>query len=172
MVKQYKIDEVSDLSQRLDERKNIILTNYSGVKVKSLNELRARLREKDAEYKVVKNNLFKLALKEKGYENLDEHLKGPIAVAFAGEQFGEIAKVLKDFVTEEEKFSYSIAVFDNVLYSEDQVKQIADLPSQEVLLGQVMSMVNGPASGIAIGMNQIMSSLARGIKAVAEANNN
>ena len=115
MVKQYKIDEVSNLSQRLDERKNIILTNYSGVKVKSLNELRAKLREKDAEYKVVKNNLFKLALKEKGYENLDEHLKGPIAVAFAGEQFGEIAKVLKDFVTEEEKFSYSIGVFDNVI---------------------------------------------------------
>ena len=172
MVKQYKIDEVSDLSSKLDERKNIILTDYSGVKVKGLNELRSRLREKGAEYKVVKNNLFRLALKEKGYEAIDEHLKGPTAVAFAGDQFGEIAKILKNFRTEEENFSYSIGVFDNVIYSEDQVKTIADLPSHDAILGQVMSLVNGPAQGIAIGMNQIMSSLARGIQAVAESNNN
>ena len=172
MVKQYKIDEVSNLSLKLEERNNIILTDYSGVKVKNLNDLRKRLREKGAEYKVIKNNLFKLALKEKGYENLDDHLKGPTAVAFAGEQFGEIAKILKTFAKEQEAFSYSIGVFDNVVYLEDQVKTIADLPSHEVVLGQVMSMVNGPASGIAIGMNQIMSSLARGIKAVAEVSNN
>ena len=83
---------------------------------------------------------------------------------------GEIAKVLRDFAKEQEKFAFSLGLLDNVVYSADQVKQIADLPSKEVLLSQVMSLVNGPGTKIAIGINQIMASLARGINAVAEKN--
>jgi len=58
-----------------------------------------------------------------------------------------------------------------VVYNQEQVRRIADLPSKEVLLSQIMSLINGPARGIAVGTNQIMASLARGIKAVAEARN-
>ena len=170
MVKQYKIDEVDNLVAKLEERSNIIFTNYSGVTVRGLNELRSKLREKDAEYKVVKNNLFKRALEKAGYEGYDEYLKGPVGVAFLKEDVGNVAKILKDFAKEEEKFSYTVGILNQVIYTEDQIKQIADLPSQDVLIAQVMSLVNGPVSGIAMGMNQIMSSLARGIKAVAEAN--
>jgi len=171
MVKQYKIDAVDDLVSKLENRGNIILTDYSGIKVKELNSLRNMLREKDAEYKIVKNNLFKLALEKAGYEGMDDHIKGPIAVAFAGEDVGEIAKILKNFAKEYEAFSYSAGVLDRVIYNEDQIKQIADLPSLDVVLSQVMSMINAPSSGIAMGMNQVMASLARGINAVAEANN-
>ena len=170
MVKQYKIDEVDNLVAKLEERSNIIFTNYSGVTVRGLNELRSKLRENDAEYKVVKNNLFKRALEKAGYEGYDEYLKGPVGVAFVKEDVGNVAKILKDFAKEEEKFSYTVGILNQVIYTEDQIKQIADLPSQDVLIAQVMSLVNGPVSGIAMGMNQIMSSLARGIKAVAEAN--
>ena len=170
MVKQYKIDEVSSLVSKLKDKGNIILTNYSGTTVKDLSLLRRSLREKNAEYKVVKNNLFKRALADAGYEGLDAHLKGPIGVAFIGDEVGEVAKVLKEFGEEQENFSYSAAVFDSVVYGTDEVKMIADLPSKDVLVAQTMQMINGPASGIAMGMNQIMSSLARGIKAVAEQN--
>lgn len=172
MVKQYKVDEVSSLVEKLQARQNIIFTNYSGVKVKEISDLRRKLRDKDAEYKVVKNNLFKIALEKAGYESMDEHLKGPIAVAFAGEGVGEVAKVLKDFGKEVKTFSYSVGVFDNVLYTQEQVQKIADLPSREELLAKTMMLINGPTSGIAMGMNQIMASLARGIKAVAEAQGN
>jgi len=172
MIKQYKVDEVELLKEKLDEKKNIIFTDYSGVQVHGLSALRRKLREKNAEYRVVKNNLLKRALDDKGYEGFDEYLKGPTAVAFAGDEVGEVAKVLKEFAVEEANFSYSMGILDNVIYNEDQIKQIADLPSKEVLLGQIMSMINGPASGIAVGTNQIMSSLARGIQAVAEEQNN
>jgi large subunit ribosomal protein L10 len=67
MVKQYKIDSVNELKEKLNSKKNIILTNYSGIKVKDLYQLRKILRDKGAEYKVIKNNLFRKALKDSGY---------------------------------------------------------------------------------------------------------
>ncbi len=172
MIKKDKISAVDSLVESLKENSNFILTDYSGVKVNELAELRSQLREKNALYKVVKNNLFKRALEQAGYANMDEYLKGPVGVAFAGEQVGEVAKVLKDFAEEKENFSFSVGVLDSTIYQESDVKKIANLPSMDVLLAQTMSLVNGPASGIAMGMNQVMASLARGIKAVAETNNN
>ncbi len=171
MAKQYKVDEVALLASKLKERNNIILTSYTGIKVKDLSRLRKTLRGKNAEYRVVKNTLFKRALKEAGLAGLDEHLKGPVGVAFFGEQIGEVAKALKDFGKDIDKFRYSVGLLDSVLYTEDQIRSIADLPSREVVLSQVLSMINGPARSIATGMNQIMASLARGINAVAEVQN-
>ena len=172
MIKQYKVDEVSELVSRLKERKNFILTDYSGVKVNEIAILRRQLSEKNAQYKVVKNNLFRRALQETGYENIDEHLKGPIGVAFAAEQAGEVAKVLKEFAEKNDKFSFNAGILDNIVYGKEQIKKIADLPPKEVLLAQALGLINAPARCIATGMNQVMASLARGIKAVAEAKNN
>ncbi|OHD68271.1 MAG: 50S ribosomal protein L10 [Spirochaetes bacterium RBG_16_49_21] len=168
MVKQNKADEVAFLVSRLKERSNLILTNYSGIKVKDLSKLRKMLRSKNTEYRVVKNTLFKRALKEVGIEGLEDYLKGPVAVAFIKEEIGEIAKALKDFAKDFEKFSYSAGILDRVVYTREQIKKIADLPTMDVLLAQAMSLINGPARGVAFGMNQIIASVARGIKAVAE----
>jgi large subunit ribosomal protein L10 len=171
MVKQYKIDEIADLTSRLQARGNVILTNYSGIKVKDLSVLRDRLREKNAEYKVVKNNLFLRALNSLGYSDTENFVKGPIGVTFIKDEVGEIAKILKDFAKEQEKFSFSAGIIDKIVYNEEQIKKIADLPSKDVLIAQTMMMINAPATYIATGMNQVMASLARGINAVAEANN-
>lgn len=170
MVKQYKIDAVNVLVEKLREKSNIIFTDYSGVTVGQLSDLRRKLRESDADYKVVKNNLFKRALREAGYEGVDDYIKGPVAVAFTGETVAETAKVLKEFGKGVESFSYTGAVLDNVVYDESQVAKIADLPSKDQLLSQSMSLINGPATHIAMGMKQIITSLARGIKLVAEQN--
>lgn len=168
MVKQYKVDEVKNLVDKLQKKKNIVLTNYSGIKVKNLSDLRKKLREKGIDYKVVKNNLFRRALKESGYSDLDAFMKGPVAVAFTKDDLSEVARLLNEFKKEQEKFSYTVGIMDSVVYDETQIKRIADLPSREVLLSQIMSLINGPARGIATGANQIMASLARGIKAVSE----
>jgi large subunit ribosomal protein L10 len=169
MIKQYKVDEVNNLVEKLKAKHNVILTSYSGVTVEGLSILRRKLREKNADYKVVKNNLFKLALEKCGYQGFHDYIKGPIGVTFLKDEIGEVARVLKDFAKEQENFKYSVGILDNTIYFEDQVKRIADLPSKDVLLSQTMSLINGPATYMAMGMNQIMASLARGIKAVAEA---
>lgn len=170
MVKQYKVDEVSSLVAKLHEKKNILLTNFSGTKVKDLNQLRRNLREKGVEYRVVKNNLFNRALKEAGYNNIDEHIKGPIGVAFTDGDLSDVAKVFKDFQKEFENFSYSVGVMDNIVYGVHEIRKIADLPSKDILIAQLMSLINGPAGGIAMVTNQIIASLARGIKLVADKN--
>ena len=170
MVKQYKIDRVQELTQKLKEKRNLILTNYSGTKVSHLTMLRNKLRAKGIDYKVVKNNLFKRALKETGYPEVDNYLKGPIGVAFVNEDLGEAAKILKDFKKEQEKFKYSLGIMDNVIYNEEQIKRIADIPSKEVLISQIMSLINSAATNIAMVVNQTIASVPRGIKAVAEKN--
>lgn len=160
MVKQYKIDAVTELVSKLSAQRNIILTNYSGVKDSDIRKLRIQLREKGAVYKVVRNNLFRKALKDAGISaDIDTSLKGPIAVAFMNDQVGDIAKIFKMFKVEQEKFQYFLGIVEGIVYDETGVQKLADLPTREGCLGQ-----------IAGGINQIMASVARGIKAVAEKN--
>lgn len=172
MAQQYKIDVVKELKETLGEKKNFILTKYSGIKVAELTALRSQIREQGATYKVVKNNLFKLALDETGYASIEEHLKGPIGVAFAGDQIGDVAQVLKKFKKDQNLFEFFLGVIDGTVYDDAALAKIADLPSREVLLSQILSLVNGPATGIAVGTKEVMNSLARAINAAAEKNNN
>jgi len=170
VVKQYKVDKVKELVLKLQEKKNIILTNYSGIKVKDLNELRSKLREKGVDYKVIKNNYFTRALSDEGYVAIDKYLKGPVAVAFTNSDLTDAAKVFKDFKKEHQNFSYFLGLMDNVVYEAEFIKRIADLPSREVLIGKILSLLNAPATNLSLIINQTIASLARGIKAVAEKN--
>ena len=68
-------------------------------------------------------------------------------MVFTDDDFGEAARSLKDFAKEEEKFTFSAGVLDNVVYTGEQMRKIADLPSKEVILSQLMSLINGPARG-------------------------
>jgi len=160
MVKQYKIDAVKELLEKLSEKRNIILTGYSGIKDSEMRKLRIQLREKGAGYKVVRNNLFRRALKDGGFPSeIENHLKGPIAVAFMGEQYPEVAKVFKEFKVGQEKFSFFLGVIDGAVHDEKYMSKLADIPSREVLLTQTAALINC-----------VMSNLARGINAVAEKN--
>lgn len=170
MVKEYKVNRVKELVERLQEKNNIVLTNYSGIKVKDLTELRKRLREKDVDYKVVKNNLLKRALQEVGVKEIDEHLKGPIAVAFTRNDLSDLTKILKDFKKEQEKFNYFLGIMDNEVFEEEYLHRIAALPSREVLIGQILSLINAPVTNIAMVLNQSIAALPRSIKLVAEKN--
>ncbi len=168
MVKQYKVDEVALLVEKLNSKKNIILTQYSGIKVKHLGVLRKKLRAVGVDYKVVKNNLFRRALKETGYEVIDEYLKGPTAVAFTDSDVSAAAKIFKDFKKEIAEFEVRAGIMENVVYGGTQMEKLADLPSKESLLSQIMMLLNAPLTNIATGMNQVIASVARGIKAVAD----
>ncbi|MDY6935563.1 MAG: 50S ribosomal protein L10 [Spirochaetota bacterium] len=170
MIKQYKIDRVAELVNKLQMKRNIILTDYSGIKVKDLSSLRMKLREKGIDYKVIKNNIFNRALQEAGFKDISNFLKGPIAVAFTNQDLSDAAKMLKEFGKEQENFSYFLGVMDDVIYEEDSLKRIADLPSKEILIGKIMSLLNTPATMLSQIINQSIASLARGIQAVAEKN--
>lgn len=157
----------------LKSRPNFIVTQYQGLDVAQISALRKKLREAGGAYTVVKNNVFSLALKESGVAQnfpYDSTLKGPNAIAFAGEDVPAVAKALRDFGKDNDKLKITAAVMESTYYDAKGVATIADLPSREQILAQIAAMLNSPATKIAGTLNNIMASLARGIRSVAEKN--
>lgn len=152
---------------------NFIVTQYQGLDVVAISALRKKLREAGAKYTVVKNNVFSIALKESGVAKdfpYDSTLKGPNAIAFAGQDVPAVAKVLRDFAKDNDKLILTAGVMESTYFDAKGVKAIADLPSKEQILAQIAAMLNSPATKIAGTLNNVIASLARGIKSVAEQN--
>ncbi len=168
-----KTDLKAEYSSQLKSTPNFIVTQYQGLNVAQISTLRKKLREAGASYTVVKNNVFSIALKESGVAGefpLDTTLRGPNAIAFAGSDVPSIAKVLRDFSRENDKLKVTAAVMENTYFDAKAVVAIADLPSKEQLLAQLAAALNSPATKIAGTLNNVIASLARGIKSVAEKN--
>jgi large subunit ribosomal protein L10 len=176
MASTKKVEQVADITLRLEGRPNFILIAYSGMTVKSLQELRSKLRETGSEMKVIKNNLFLRALKESSKHSKtkiafnEKEYFGPMAAVFGNENLPDVAKVCKDYSKTNEKLVMKLGYFDGEVLDSKGVEAIAGLPSREELLSIIARGLNTPAQRIATGINQIMASLARGIQAVAEKN--
>jgi len=170
------IERLEELQGILKERSNFIITTYSGLSVTDISALRKKIREKNGKFKVVKNNLFRLALKNSpehkdGAAGLEGSLHGAIAVTFGVEgMFPALSKVLADVQKEQPKVEIKQGFLSGQSLAAGEVKALANLPSREEMLAIIGRGLNTPAQKIAIGISQIMSSLARGIKAVGEKN--
>ena len=125
-----------------------ILTDYRGLTVADVNQLRNRLRETRSEYHVTKNRLLKLALKEAGLPVPEDLLEGPTATGFCFEEVPAVAKVLVDFSKEFKTFVIKGGLLGDRIISADEVTTLAELPPREVLLAQVLGTVQAPASGL------------------------
>lgn len=144
MPTQDKIETVADLRQRLDGVKTVMLTEYRGLTVAQLSELRKQLRAVRAEYKVVKNRLARLAGAELGFEALRPHLKGPTALVIAKDDPVAVAKTLTTFAKTNQALAIKVAVVDGQLVTPDGIKALSDLPSREVLRAQIVGLIQGP----------------------------
>ncbi|MDZ4727009.1 MAG: 50S ribosomal protein L10 [Leptospira sp.] len=175
MANATKIEAVTELKTRLEERPNFILASYSGLTVEDMTNLRAKLRKEGSTMKVIKNNLFLRALKESSLhkdKTLDfgDTYKGPLAAIFSNESLPAVAKVCKDFAKDKKELDVKTGYFDGQVLDKKGVESIAGLPSRNELLSQVARGLNAPSTQIASGLNQIIASLARGIKAIGEKN--
>ncbi|MDH4262650.1 MAG: 50S ribosomal protein L10 [Spirochaetia bacterium] len=173
MPSQKKIELIQQYSQLLKDNPDFILTRYQGINVAKLSELRKELNKTNARYRVVKNNIFKRALSERTDIKdfpADNVFHGPIGVTFVKEDVTVVAKALKKFSGENENFKMISGVMESRYYDEAAMKSVADMPSRDQSLATLASALNSPARNIASLMNQVMSSLARAINAVAEKN--
>ncbi|PKA14269.1 50S ribosomal protein L10 [Leptospira haakeii] len=176
MPSQEKIEAVAELKGRLEKRSDFILASYSGLTVEEITNLRAKLRKEGSEMKVIKNNLFLLALKE-SEKHKDKNIafgseyKGPLAAIFADANLPSAAKILKEFAKTNKNLILKAGYLDGSVLNGEDVEAIAGLPSREQLLAQIAGGINGPARSIASGLNQIIAGLARAIQAAAEKNN-
>ena len=126
-----------------------ILTDYRGLTVADMNQLRNKLRETQSEYRVTKNRLVKLALKEAGLPVPEDLLEGPTATGFCFEEVPVVAKVLVDYSKESKTLVIKGGLLGDRIISADQVTALAELPPREVLLAQVLGTIQAPASGVA-----------------------
>ncbi|NNL42223.1 MAG: 50S ribosomal protein L10 [Desulfobacterales bacterium] len=146
-----KIDEkkriVEDLHEKFSKSKVVILTDYKGLDVDSINDLRRKLRELQIQYQVVKNSLLIRASKDTDVELIKDSFKGPSAVALGFDDPVSPAKVLTDFASENEMLEIKVGVMNGKVLDVSSIKALSSLPTREVLLGQLLSVMNGVPTG-------------------------
>jgi large subunit ribosomal protein L10 len=158
---------VDELQSKLNASPFLLVTDYTGLDVGQFTELRKRLSGANAECHVVKNTFLRKAASKAGLPELGE-LKGQTAVVYGDKDVAAAAKVLKTFVAEFKKPEIKLGLVDRAVISADQVKAIAELPSREILLAQLLGVLQSPASKLVRLLNEPASALARVLKAKAE----
>lgn len=158
---------VSDLTEEMKTTEHVVVTNYLGLDSEAFNDLRTKLKDVGAKYKVVKNRLAKIALKNVGW-NIDDALKGPSAFAYKGTDIASISKVLFQFAKKHDGFKVKAGYLFGEMKDAGTIQAIADLPSKEVLLATLLARMNGPLQSLVATMNEPMRSLHAAISAVAK----
>lgn len=167
-----KLDEkrelVAELHDKFSRSKIVIVTDYKGLDVAGMMELRTKLREVGVEYKVVKNTLLTLASKETDAEKIRDSFKGTTAVALSYDDPVAPAKVLTEFAKKNEKLEIRLGVMGDTVMDLNQIKALSSLPSREVLLAQLLSAMNGVATSFVRVLNAVPQSLLYALVAVKD----
>ncbi len=144
MARPDKAATVAELKGRFESSSGAVLTEYRGLTVKALKDLRRSLGE-DATYAVSKNTLTQIAAHEAGIDGIDEHLVGPTAIAFVNGDPVVVAKGLRDFAKANPLLVIKGGVLDGNVLTSDEIRRLADLESREVLLAKLAGALNASA---------------------------
>jgi large subunit ribosomal protein L10 len=144
MARPEKVQAVKDIREGLEGAEAVFLTEYRGLSVQAVQDLRRSLRDSGAEYKVVKMTLAKLAAGDAGIEGLDEFLAGPTALAFAKTDPVATAKALKDFSKDHEVFTLKAGYLAGKLLSPEEISKLAEIEPREVLLAKIAGAAKAP----------------------------
>jgi large subunit ribosomal protein L10 len=160
---------VAELKQSLSEASLAFVIDYKGLSVAEISDLRNRLRPSGASCKIAKNTLMGIAIRgDENWQAMEGLLKDSSAFLLSGEDVAAAVKAYKDFQKATKKTELRGGVMEGKVLSKAQIEAIADLPSKEQLYGQIAGAINALATKIAVGVKEVPSSLARGIKAVSE----
>jgi large subunit ribosomal protein L10 len=167
MNREEKTAVVDKLAEDLSGAQAIFAVDYKGISVPQAAELRTKLRESDASFKVVKNRLAKLAAEKAGTE-IDELLTGPIALTLINGDPVVVAKTITTFTREHEVLEYKGGLMDGAALDVDGFQAIARLPGLDVLHGQLVGLTASPLTGLVAGMSNLISGLGRQLAQIAE----
>jgi large subunit ribosomal protein L10 len=153
---------------QLGKSSALLFTNYRGLSVAQLQSLRTKLGETDTGFMVVKNSLLGIALEEQGLPHPDSLLSGTNAVAFVGDDIGRGVKSVLDWIKAEKVGEVSGALLGSAVLDAKNAEALADLPTKEQVLAQVLGAINAPASSLARMLTAPTASLVRVINARVE----
>jgi large subunit ribosomal protein L10 len=162
MARPEKVQAVNDIREGLEGAEAVFLTEYRGLSVQAVQDLRRALRDSGAEYKVVKMTLAKLAAGDAGIDGLDEYLAGPTALAFAKSDPVATAKALKDFSKDHEVFVLKAGYLSGNILSPEEISKLAEVEPREVLLAKIAGAAKAPlfaAAGMFASFNRDAASM-------------
>ncbi len=168
MNRTQKKEVVKELNGKLSTAKAAILTDFKGLTVAELGELRSELRKVGVEYRVVKNTLTKLAAAGTDAEKLGAHLQGPTGLVLGFDDPVAPAKAVMDFAKKQQKFTVKVGLVEGTLADIEQLKAIAALPSREDLLSKMAAGFQAPASKMARLLNATVARLGYALTALKD----
>ena len=150
-----KEEEVNKVAEELKDAKVVILTDYRGINVSDVTKLRTDLRNVNASYKVIKNNILKRALNKNGENGLDELLTGPTAVVIGKEDYLEPSKAIYNFIKKNDFYKIKGGIIDGKVVSAEEIITLAKLPSRQELLAKLAGALLGNITKLAIALDQV-----------------
>lgn len=150
-----KEKEVEELAEKIKKAKVVLLTDYKGINVADVTELRAKLRNVNTEYKVIKNNITRRALQACGIEGLDEHLEGTTALIIGYEDYLEPSKIIYEYTKNNDFYKIKVGIIEGKVSSAEEIITLAKLPSRETLIAQLAGALLGNISKLAVALDQV-----------------
>lgn len=167
-TKQQKETTLTELKEQFGKAQVAIVTDYRGLTVAEITDLRRRLQKVGGDLTVAKNTLIRLVSKDTEWAELDTLLKGPTAVAVGYDDPVAAAKVVADFSKERRKVKIQVrgGVMQGKQMDAQGVQMLAETPPREVLLGRLMASMNSPATGLVMALNGVARNLVYALDAV------
>lgn len=150
-----KAQLVTEIAAKMRDSATTVVTDYRGLTVAQVTELRKRLREAGVEFQVLKNSLTRRATAQTELTELDEHLTGPSAIAFSKEDAVAPAKILTEFAKKNDALKVKGGIVEGKVVGFDQIKALADLPSREGLLSMLLSVLQAPMRNVALAVKAV-----------------
>ena len=168
MNRDQKAAVIDEVAGQIKEADAVFAVDYRGISVPQAAELRTKLREADASFRIVKNTLTERAADQAGAEGLKELLQGPTAMTFVRGDAAAAAKALRDFRRATQLLEFKGGWMNGEALTPEAIDAIAQLPSREVLYGRLVGMVASPLTGLASAMGGLIGGLARQLQAMAD----
>ena len=164
--KKYLVEEVN---RHLDKSSYVYLTNYERVTISEIAELREGLSEHNAEFHVVKNNIFSVAAAARNLPDIGEYLTGQTAIIVGGDNPSGVAKVVSEFFKKKEKVDFKAGILDEKVLTKDEVIALSKLPGIESMRAQLLGLFVQPATGFVRVINAVPQGLVNVLQAKVRA---
>ncbi len=166
MAKEEKIQQVADFKEKLGKAQVAVFTDFRGIDAGQMTDLRAKLRSKQVEFKVIKNTIIRRATDDQ--EGFDKYCVGPTAVALGYSDPVAPAKALYEFSKENPNLKIKVGLFKDQILDESQVIDLAKLPSREVLLAKLLGVLNFPITGMVTVLQGTIRNFLLTLRAIEE----
>jgi large subunit ribosomal protein L10 len=166
-INERKRQAVGRIKDTLGSAKDIIFTDYRGLTVQQITDLRARLRESSTSYKVVKNDYARIAMEQLGLPDASALLVGPTALALVDRDAGPVARVILDF-SKDSPLQLKGALVGGRLFGRADVEALSRLPGRDTLIAMLMGTIKAPVQNLVYVMSGVTSKLVRTLAAVAD----